>query len=159
MEIVMHGEVNAKDGSCGRLTGVVIKPKTNQVTYIVFGKNERSKDQHIAPVQSIAQSSSKSIRLSMRKEDVELKTNIPEDQLLIKSDVRVRGTDGYVGHLHRLVISPNTGLISSLIVDTGGLFKKHDYIPVPTEMVDDMEVDTIHLNMSKDEFSHLKMPA
>lgn len=159
MEIFMHGEVNAKDGSLGRLTGVLIKPKTKEVTHLVFGKNERSKDQHMSPVRNIAQSSSKSIRLSVRKEDVELKTHTPDDQIMMKSDIRVKGTDGYVGHLHKLLISPNTGLISTLVVDTGGLFKKHEYVPVSIEKVDDIEFDMIHLSMSKDEFAHQKMPA
>ena len=74
--------------------------------------------------------------------------NLPPGELAICSGMQIAATDGKVGKLDELVLDPETGDITHLLMRKGHLWGKRE-VAVPASSVDYVEVETIHLNVDK----------
>ena len=74
--------------------------------------------------------------------------NIQAGELAICSGMHVAATDGKVGKLDELVLDPDSGDITHLLMRKGRLWGKRD-VAVPASAVDYVEADTAHLNVDR----------
>ena len=74
--------------------------------------------------------------------------NLPPGELAICSGMQIAATDGKVGKLDELVLDPETGDITHLLMRRGHLWGKRE-VAVPASTVDYVEAETIHLSVDK----------
>ena len=74
--------------------------------------------------------------------------NIPEGELALHSGMRVKASDGKVGKLDMLVLAPDSGEISHLLLREGHLWGKKD-VTVPVSDVEFCDADTVYLKLDK----------
>lgn len=155
MDIQMKAEVWAQDGRFGRVSGVLINPNNNHLTHIVVSQGDKKSEEYLVPINMIGQASGPRVTLNCQKDELDLMTMIPADQVLLRSEARVKAKDGFVGHIHKLKATPRTGNISSIGIDKGGLFKRHQYVTIPDTSLGRIEPNLIHVKMDKHDFSIL----
>jgi sporulation protein YlmC with PRC-barrel domain len=79
---------------------------------------------------------------------------IPPGELAVRRGTKVAARDGHVGHVGELVVDPESGHISHLVLEEGHLWaKKEATLPVST--VDYILEDTVYLKLSKQEVAAL----
>lgn len=76
--------------------------------------------------------------------------NVPSYSLLIKEGAEVQALDGKLGKVKRVNLDPNTGQLTSFVVEHGLLFRQEQTIPL--EMVDSVTENTVMLKARKDMF-------
>lgn len=80
--------------------------------------------------------------------DVLPEENVPAGELAICSGMHVAASDGKVGKLDQLVLDPESGDITHLLMRKGHLWGKKE-IAVPASAVDYVDTDTVHLKVDK----------
>lgn len=88
---------------------------------------------------------------------VQEKLNVPENSLIIREGASVEALDGHIGKVKEVNIDPDSGQITSFVVEKG-LFILDDYT-VPIEMVDTANQDEVYLKLTKDDFKNAPMAA
>ena len=73
---------------------------------------------------------------------------VPPGELAVHRGAWVEATDGHVGAVGELVMDPESGEISHLVMQGGHLWGKRE-ISVPLSAVDRIEMDTVYLNLDK----------
>ena len=86
---------------------------------------------------------------------VEEKLNVPEDSLIIREGASVEALDGHIGKVKEVNLDPDSGRITSFVVEKG-LFILDDYT-VPVEMVESANQDEVFLKLTKDDFKNAPM--
>jgi sporulation protein YlmC with PRC-barrel domain len=67
MDIPMDVEVFCTDGKCGRSTGVVLRPKTEEVTHLIVKEKDAPHEEIMVPVEAIGAATPDSINLSFTR--------------------------------------------------------------------------------------------
>jgi sporulation protein YlmC with PRC-barrel domain len=80
--------------------------------------------------------------------DVLPEANVPAGELAICSGMHVAASDGRVGKLDELVLDPESGDITHLLMRKGHLWGKKE-VAVPALAVDYVDADTVHLKVDK----------
>jgi sporulation protein YlmC with PRC-barrel domain len=85
MEIPLNGQVECKDGFCGRSVFVLINPVIDQVTHLVVREDATNTD-YIVPVDSVIETIADTIRLRCSKAELEkmdpfIKTKFIEEKV------------------------------------------------------------------------------
>jgi uncharacterized membrane protein/sporulation protein YlmC with PRC-barrel domain len=80
--------------------------------------------------------------------------NISPEEIDIHRGIRVEATDGYVGLVGELIISPESGRITHFTMMRGHLWGKRE-ISVPLEYVAHVEQETVYLNVRKQQIEDL----
>lgn len=88
---------------------------------------------------------------------VEERLNVPENSLIIREGANVEALDGHIGKVKEVNIDPDSGQITSFVVEKG-LFILDDYT-VPIEMVDTANQDEVYLKLTKNDFKNAPMAA
>lgn len=73
---------------------------------------------------------------------------IPHDELAIHRGAKVEATDGLAGEVAELVINPDNGHLTHLVLHKGHFFKGRD-IAVPITAVDRLDEDIVYLNIDR----------
>ncbi len=73
---------------------------------------------------------------------------IPQGELSLHRGAIVEASDGHVGQVDELLISPEGGHITHLVLRTGHLWGKRD-VTIPVSQIDRMEEDTVYLKLDK----------
>lgn len=76
--------------------------------------------------------------------------NVPADEIAVASGMQIEATDGKVGKLNDLVLDPNTGEITHLLMREGHLWGKK-LVSIPVSVVETTLGDVIYLNISQKE--------
>lgn len=74
--------------------------------------------------------------------------NIPEGELALHSGMHIEASDGKVGKLDVLVLAPDSGDITHLLLREGHLWGKKD-VSVPVSAIDYCDADTVYLKLDK----------
>ena len=74
--------------------------------------------------------------------------NIPEGELALHSGMHVEATDGKVGKLDELVLDPQSGEVTNLLLREGHLWGKKD-VAIPVSAIDFADADTVYLKLDK----------
>lgn len=74
---------------------------------------------------------------------------IPEGELSIHSGMHIHATDGRMGKLDTLMLDPESGEITHLLMREGHLWGKKD-IAIPISAVDYTDASEIHVKLDKD---------
>ena len=74
--------------------------------------------------------------------------NIPEDELVMDADTKVRSADGPVGRLGELLVDPVTGSITHLGLRKGHIWAQRE-VMVPVSEVDRIGDRRVHLRMNQ----------
>jgi sporulation protein YlmC with PRC-barrel domain len=80
--------------------------------------------------------------------DVLPEEQVPAGELAICSGMQVAASDGRVGKLDELVLDPESGDITHLLMRKGHLWGKKD-VAVPATAIGYVDSDTVHLNVDK----------
>jgi len=75
--------------------------------------------------------------------------NIPEGELALYSGMHVKAADGKVGKLDELVLDPDSGAITNLLMREGHLWGKKE-VTIPLTAVDYADADTVYLTIDKE---------
>jgi sporulation protein YlmC with PRC-barrel domain len=157
MDILMKAEVMGSDGRLGSVAGVLMKPKTYHVTHLVIAEGEKkARTEFTVLIQQIAHASGKEIRLSCNRDVLEPKTAVPDDEIMLNSEARAKASDGFIGHIHKLVVTPKTGHISSIVVETRGLLQRPRYVSLPDTLLGQVETNALHVKLDRHNFSILR---
>ena len=73
---------------------------------------------------------------------------IPEGETGFYRGTEIEATDGHVGRVGALVVEPETGKITHLVLRKGRLWRKQN-IRIPLTAVESSEPETVYLNVSK----------
>jgi sporulation protein YlmC with PRC-barrel domain len=79
---------------------------------------------------------------------------VPPGELAVRRGARVDATDGHIGVVDEFLIDPASGHISHLILREGHLWGQKD-VTIPVSEIDQVEADTVRLELSKDEIEAL----
>jgi hypothetical protein len=74
--------------------------------------------------------------------------NIPEGGLALHSGMHVEATDGHLGKAHELVVDPNSGEITHLLMREGHLWSKKD-VTIQVAAIDFVDADNVYLKLDK----------
>ncbi len=79
---------------------------------------------------------------------------VPQDELVVHRGTRVEATDGTVGHVDELLVDPDTGNVTHLVMGEGNLLGQKD-VTIPVSAIDTASDDTVALKLSKQEIDAL----
>ena len=82
--------------------------------------------------------------------------NVPKGEFALHSGMRVEACDGKVGKLDELVLDPQSGEVTHLLLRKGHLWGKKE-VAIPVSAIDFADADTVYLRM--DEASVKALPA
>lgn len=74
--------------------------------------------------------------------------NVPAGELALSSGMQIKATDDKVGTLDELVLDPDSGDITHLLMRSGHLWGKKQ-VSIPISAVDDTDGQVIYLNLDK----------
>ena len=74
--------------------------------------------------------------------------NIPEGELALHSGMHIQASDGKVGKLDMLVLAPDSGEVTHLLLREGHLWGKRD-VAIPVSDIDFCDADTVYLKLDK----------
>ena len=80
--------------------------------------------------------------------------HIPEGEIAIHRGTAIEATDGPIGHISELQIGQHDKHITQLIVQTGGLFHRHE-LSLPLTAIDHIADDGIYLKWDKQTIEQL----
>ena len=80
--------------------------------------------------------------------------HIPPGELAVRQGTKVAARDGAAGHVDELVVNPETGHISHLVLQEGHLWAKKE-IAIPVSAIDYLLEDTVYLKLDKREIDAL----
>ena len=80
--------------------------------------------------------------------------NIPEDELVMDADTKVRSADGPVGRIDELLVDPASGSITHLRLRKGYMWAPKE-VMVPISEVDRMGDQRIYLRMNRGDIEAL----
>lgn len=83
------------------------------------------------------------VNLNMLEEEL-----VPPGQMALYRGTSIEATDGPVGRLSELLVDPNSGYISHLVVETGSLWNSQE-ITLPLSVVEEANEEMIHLKLDK----------
>lgn len=81
--------------------------------------------------------------------------NVPEDSLIIREGANVEALDGHIGKVKEVNLDPESGQITSFVVEKG-LFILDDYT-VPIELVERADQEEVFVKLTKDDFKNAPM--
>jgi sporulation protein YlmC with PRC-barrel domain len=84
----------------------------------------------------------------------EMTEHIPPGELAVRQGTKVAARDGTLGHVGELVLNPETGHISHLVLEEGHLWAKKE-VAVPVSAIDYLLEDTVYLKLDKREVESL----
>ena len=73
---------------------------------------------------------------------------IPPGELAVRRGMHVKATDGVVGKVDELLVEPDTGHVTHLVLLKGHLWGKVD-VMVPVSEISFADADTVHLKLDK----------
>jgi sporulation protein YlmC with PRC-barrel domain len=79
---------------------------------------------------------------------------IPAEEMAVRRVTRVEATDGYVGRVDELVVNPENGHITHLVMREGHLWGQKDVI-IPLSAMGDTREDTVFLKIDKHQIESL----
>jgi len=74
--------------------------------------------------------------------------NVPEGEVSFHRSVEIEATDGHIGKVEKLLIEPDSGQITHIVLQKGHLWGKKD-IMVPLSAVESIDYDSVYLNVDK----------
>jgi len=78
--------------------------------------------------------------------------NVPESAIILREGASVEALDGHIGKVKEVNLDPESGQISSFVVEKG-LFILDDYT-VPVEMVESSNQDQVFVKLTKNDFKN-----
>jgi sporulation protein YlmC with PRC-barrel domain len=75
--------------------------------------------------------------------------NLPKDELALYTGMKIEASDGKVGKLDALVMDPDSGAISNVMMREGHLWGKKD-VTIPISAIEFADGDTIYLKLDKE---------
>lgn len=75
--------------------------------------------------------------------------NLPTGELALYSGMKIEAVDGKIGKLDALVMDPESGAISNVMMREGHLWGKKD-VTIPVSAIEFTDGDTIYLKLDKD---------
>jgi sporulation protein YlmC with PRC-barrel domain len=75
--------------------------------------------------------------------------HVPRDKLAVYRGMDVKTSEGKVGTVDRLVVDPDSGQISHLLMLKGHLWAKKD-VAIPVDAIDMVYKDEVHLSIDKE---------
>jgi sporulation protein YlmC with PRC-barrel domain len=177
---------------------VILNPETREVThFVVQDRNLPDRDQRLVPIDQVAETSRKRIRLRCSQAELaamdhfvdthyaptlhepsieypvdftirsvpratltepryasETVEHIPPGELAVRRGTKVEARDGRVGHVNELVLDPESGHISHLVMEEGHLWGKRE-VTVPVSAIDYLLEDTVYLKLDKSAIEQL----
>lgn len=84
---------------------------------------------------------------------------VPEGELAVREGVEVEATDGPVGRVDELLVDPETGQITHLVMREGHMWGQKEVL-LPLSVIDRTEKETVYLSLDKETVSTmLSIPA
>lgn len=80
--------------------------------------------------------------------------NLDVGELAMSYGARVRATDGAVGRVREMLVDPDTGRMTHLVLKKGNLWGQKEVV-IPASAIDVMGEKTVYLNISKSEIEAL----
>jgi sporulation protein YlmC with PRC-barrel domain len=153
IDIPMGAEVKCSDGQCGKILHVILHPDANKVIQLVVKESKSTRAEYLVPIDKIIASSPTSINLGCSTSELEgmklfKRKQIPAEELAIRRIVRVVATDGEVGKLDELLIEPDEGKITHLILREGHSWDLVD-VTIQAADIDHIDEDAVYLKIDK----------
>ena len=74
--------------------------------------------------------------------------HVPPGEVALHRGTELQATDGHIGKVEKLVVEPESGQITHIVLQKGHLWGKKDII-VPLSAVDRVDYDSVYLNVDK----------
>ena len=175
-DLQIGAPVRCLDGDCGRLAKIALDPITWQVTDLIVENGKLLKQAHVFPLSTVIYTGPDDIHLSLLGEDLSnysqyqeadtklsYKNNserfpIPSvnhqnlahrNTAIVAKGTLVKNLEGLIGRLAHLMIDPETGSITHLVVQQGLLFP--DYLNIPISFVESISHEGIFLSLPHEE--------
>ena len=84
--------------------------------------------------------------------------HVPEGEVAIHRGVAIEATDGPIGHISEISVSPDDNHITRVIAQTGGLFRRHE-LSLPLTAIDHVTDEGIYLKWDKQTIEQLATEA
>lgn len=153
MDITINASV-VGDGFTGHIVGLIVNPIKYQVTHLLVAA-KGARQEVLVPIQNIQAATAQAVRLTPHFEPTPLAGPPPANTIVVRRDARIRASDGAIGHLWRLSITPRTGHIVNLVAREG-LLQGHRTITLPDSLLGRMEPDAIHIKADRESLRWLK---
>ncbi|HTP01167.1 MAG TPA: PRC-barrel domain-containing protein, partial [Anaerolineales bacterium] len=79
---------------------------------------------------------------------------LPDGEIAVRRGTSVRASDGPIGRVDELMIEPEDGRITHLVLREGHLRGQKD-IAIPVSQIEKLDQDTVYLRLSKQEVKAL----
>lgn len=74
--------------------------------------------------------------------------HVPEGEVSFHRSVEIEATDGHIGKVEKLIVTPESGQITHIVLQKGHLWGKKD-VMVPLSAVESVDYDSVYLNVDK----------
>lgn len=85
-----------------------------------------------------------------------IKTNIPDNSLVLKAGADVEATDGRLGKIKKVNLDPASHKIAGFVIEEGGFFDE-DYA-IPLDLVESITDNVVRLNVAKENLPVVTAP-
>jgi hypothetical protein len=176
MEIPVKAKVECADGPGGEATHVIVHPATKRVTRLVVKERRSPHAERLVPLRYVEDATADQIRLRCSQQELSkmqtfLRTeliettlwygghastdfkkvkreNIAEDELTLDTDTRVRAADGNMGRINELMVDPESGSITHLMMQEGHVWAPNG-MTVPISEVERITEKVVYLKMNR----------
>ena len=83
-----------------------------------------------------------------------VKELVPPGEVALRKGAAVRASDGHIGQVDELLVSPVDNKITHLVLRKGHLWGKRE-VTIPVREIDRIEEDTVYLKLDKQAIEHL----
>ncbi|MCB8966961.1 MAG: hypothetical protein H6660_08695 [Ardenticatenaceae bacterium] len=158
MNIPMKAAVVGKDGAYGQVYGVVIRPqKQPQLTHIIIAEGDKNAPtRYIVPIQQIANISDTQIELTCGRAELTRQESVPEGGVLLNHEAKAKAKDGVIGPIVKIIVTPKTGHIGNLVVQTGGFLQGKRQFSVPDTLLGQVEEMAYHIKIDKQNLTMMR---
>jgi len=175
MAIPIKARVQCADGPCGEVTHVIVHPATKKVTRLVVKETKSPHVERLVPLRFVEDTTANEIHLRCSRQELsrmksfvrtelvkswsydgrmptETKKvkhlNIAEDELVMKAGTQVRATDGKVGRIDELMVDPDGGSLTYLVLREGPVWAPK-VVTIPIAEVKQMDEKAVYLRTNR----------
>lgn len=154
MIVSMNVPVVDTEGFAYKLVGFIVSAGKRQLTHLLAADPKNTAVTYRVPLQHILEANPQKIRLNCPREHMPLFTEKGVGEVVVKTPVRIKATDGFMGHLHKVNITPKQGIITALIMQEG-LLHGHKHVSLPDSILGQFEENVVHIKADKKSISIL----
>src|SRR5579862_9003082 len=154
LQINLGSVANATDDTLGKVTQVLVFPKTWQISHVVVQRGLVMKKQLVLPAEFITEARADGLQLSLLVDDLVQKAQMPKENLLaLKEHMQVVNSSQNLGGLSEVFFDAETRRLAYVVVHRHAIAGGEVLLTV--DQLADLTSDRLEITVSPKDFASL----